>query len=105
MSSWTIWASGALPVSTSTSPSPVRNDETLAKEGQNPTPSVISTNPPTCSTGWNVDVESSPFQRRSATDRTSEAMLFPLGVRSQKRPNEERVTGDGPGGPPVQLPV
>ena len=77
MSSWTIWASGALPVSTSTRPSSVANDETLAKDGQNPTPSVISTNPPMWSTGWKVEVDSSPFQSRSATDKTSDAMFPP----------------------------
>src|SRR3984957_7414366 len=74
MSSWTIWAKGALPVSTSSRPSSVANEETLAKDGQNPTPSVISTNPPMWSTGWKVDVDNSPFHRRSATARTSDGM-------------------------------
>src|SRR5215469_15302907 len=71
MSSWTTLARGALPVSTRTRPSPVAKDETLAKEGQKPTPSVISTKPPMWSTGWKVDVEISPFHKRSATERTS----------------------------------
>ena len=48
--------------------------ETLANEGQKPTPSVISTKPPMWSTGWKVDVEISPFHRRSATARTSDGM-------------------------------
>jgi len=67
MSSWTIRASGALPVSTSSSPSSVLKAETLAKEGQKPTPSVISTKPPTWSTGWKVEVDSSPFQSPAAS--------------------------------------
>src|ERR1700733_2544071 len=74
MSSWTTLASGALPVSTRTRPSPVVKADTLAKEGQKPTPSVISTNPPMWSTGWKVVVESSPFHSRSATERTSGGM-------------------------------
>ena len=73
MSSCTNLASGALPVSTRTRPSPVANADTLAKDGQKPTPSVISTNPPTWSTGWKVAVESSPFQSRSARARMSAA--------------------------------
>ena len=50
--------------------------ETLAKEGQKPTPSVISTKPPMWSTGWKVDVEISPFHRRSATAGRQMAWTF-----------------------------
>ncbi len=55
----------------------MEKEETLAKDGQKPTPSVISTNPPMWSTGWKVEVDSSPFQSRSATDKTSDVMVPP----------------------------